>query len=122
VTFTQYTSSDRIDVGVWTVANRTLVLATNLNYADMTLDLQSVPGIPSGGWSIVQVLNGSGATVQGTTVALESAGSGGFIVSTNAGSSGPFGGPSSNNAFRPTTDPIVWNVLLIVFTAVCPLL
>ena len=67
----------QIDIGFWTVAGNTLVLATNLNYAAETFDLQSIPGLrlePA-----VQILD-SGATLNGSVLMFESTGTGGFIL------------------------------------------
>ncbi|KAH9929422.1 uncharacterized protein B0H18DRAFT_1117456 [Fomitopsis serialis] len=68
---------DQIDVGTWTVGSKTLVLATNLNYADETFELGDVPGLASK--PVTQVLD-SGARVSGTTVTFTSVGTGGWIV------------------------------------------
>ena len=66
----------RVDVGMWTVGARTLVLATNLNYAQAEFDLHSV-GLNALG--AVQVLD-SGASLSGHTITLESVGTGAFIL------------------------------------------
>ncbi|KAH9834490.1 uncharacterized protein C8Q71DRAFT_769168 [Rhodofomes roseus] len=68
---------DQIDVGAWTVGGKTLVLATNLNYAEVTFSLGGVPGLA--GRPVTQVLD-SGAGVSGNTLTFTSVGSGGWIV------------------------------------------
>ncbi|KZT00619.1 uncharacterized protein LAESUDRAFT_533884 [Laetiporus sulphureus 93-53] len=68
---------DQIDVGLWTVGAQTLVLATNLNYAEETFDLASVEGLVT--HPAVQVLD-SGATLSGSVIAFTSVGTGGFIL------------------------------------------
>ncbi|EKM52442.1 uncharacterized protein PHACADRAFT_126254 [Phanerochaete carnosa HHB-10118-sp] len=73
-----HVSSGQVDVGVWTVGARSLVLATNLNYAEATLPLASVPGVE--GKSVQQVFD-SGASFAGGKFVFESTGTGGFIVS-----------------------------------------
>ncbi len=70
--------SNRIDVGLWTVGRQTLVLATNLNYEQVSLSLGTVR--ISKGAKVDQVFD-SGAKVSGSTLVFESVGSGGFIVS-----------------------------------------
>ncbi|TFY61407.1 hypothetical protein EVJ58_g4519 [Rhodofomes roseus] len=67
----------QIDVGAWTVGGKTLVLATNLNYAEVTFSLGGVPGLA--GRPVTQVLD-SGASVSGNTLTFTSVGSGGWIV------------------------------------------
>ena len=76
VTFTHY-FNNQIDVGMWTVGQKTLVLATNLNYADETLDLTSVSGLA--GKPARQVLD-SGARISGDAISFTSVGTGGWIV------------------------------------------
>lgn len=73
-----HVSSSQVDVGVWTVGARSLVLATNLNYANATLPLASVPGVE--GKSVQQVFD-SGASFAGGKFVFESTGTGGFVVS-----------------------------------------
>ena len=67
---------DRVDVGIWTVGKQTLLLATNLNYAQSTLNLDSVHA----GQSVQQVFD-SGASVSGREIVFESVGTGAFILS-----------------------------------------
>ncbi|KIP02361.1 hypothetical protein PHLGIDRAFT_130785 [Phlebiopsis gigantea 11061_1 CR5-6] len=69
-------TSGRVDVGLWTVGSKTLLLATNLNYEEATLSLAGVG--EAKGKKAVQVLD-SGAAVQGDAVVLESTGTGGFV-------------------------------------------
>ena len=76
--------SDRVDVGLWTVGTRTLVLATNLNYAQAKVDLSRIPEV---GRALAvkarlrakQTLD-SGAWLEGHVVTLESVGTGGFVL------------------------------------------
>ena len=67
---------NRIDVGLWTVGKRTLLLATNLNYADEVLSLADIPEVR--GKKASQVFD-SGAKVSGGSIAFESVGTGGFV-------------------------------------------
>ena len=75
---------DRVDVGLWTVGARTLVLATNLNYAQAKVDLSRIPEV---GRALAvkarlrarQALD-SGARLEGHVVRLESVGTGGFVL------------------------------------------
>ncbi|GBE86870.1 hypothetical protein SCP_1001120 [Sparassis crispa] len=73
----QHAFVDQIDVGLWTVGEQTLVLATNLNYAPATFDLMSMPGLKT--VPAVQVLN-TGATLNGTDIVLDPVGTGAFIL------------------------------------------
>ena len=71
---------DRVDVGMWTVGARTLVLATNLNYEAKEFDLRGVEGLEAKTlFGTKQVLD-SGAMVRGHVISLESVGTGGFII------------------------------------------
>ncbi|KAK0200717.1 hypothetical protein DFS33DRAFT_1375618 [Desarmillaria ectypa] len=78
VKFQQVTTSDLIDVGLWTVGKKTLVLATNLDYVEKVLFLAQV-GIAE---LVSEKVFDSGAQVYigGFSVILESVGSAGFIV------------------------------------------
>ncbi|KAH9932841.1 hypothetical protein B0H21DRAFT_760442 [Amylocystis lapponica] len=69
----------QVDVGLWTVAGKTLVLAANLNYAAAAFDLGSVPGLQNRTAPVVQILD-SGASANGSVISFESTGSGGFVV------------------------------------------
>lgn len=73
----QHLASGRVDVGAWTVSGRTLVLATNLNYANATFSLASVPGAK--GKSVKQVFD-SGASFGAGEFTFEPTGTGGFIL------------------------------------------
>jgi len=73
----QHVFSNQIDIGLWTVGSKTLVLATNLNYAEETFDLASVPGLRTA--PATQVLS-SGASLSGSVISFTSVGSGGFIL------------------------------------------
>ncbi|KAH9851271.1 hypothetical protein C2E23DRAFT_831811 [Lenzites betulinus] len=75
----EHVETDRIDVGLWSADGRTLVLATNLNYATARFDLSSVRGLALKALVARQVLD-SGAKLQGHVVELESVGTGGFIL------------------------------------------
>ncbi|KAG7443200.1 uncharacterized protein BT62DRAFT_1034528 [Guyanagaster necrorhizus] len=78
VEFQQVMTADRIDVGLWTVGNETLVLATNLDYEEKVLFLAQV-GIAE--LVAEQVLDsGSQVIVGDFSVTLESVGSAVFIV------------------------------------------
>ncbi|KAI1787420.1 hypothetical protein LXA43DRAFT_713557 [Ganoderma leucocontextum] len=71
---------DRVDVGMWTVGGKTLVLATNLNYASKQFDLSTVPIVGSQAQSGAKQVYDSGAKIQGTVIQLDSTGTGAFIV------------------------------------------
>ncbi|KAF9254056.1 hypothetical protein L218DRAFT_913551 [Marasmius fiardii PR-910] len=74
----QLTTTTGIDVGLWTVGNKTLVLATNMEYQNATLDLTTL-GLGNVG-TVSTVLN-SGVSLRGkTTVEFSDVGSGGFVV------------------------------------------
>jgi hypothetical protein len=72
-------SVNRIDVGLWTVGNETLLLATNLNYNAYSLDLSNLPSRLGSSKSVTPVLD-SGAEYSGTHITFESVGSGAFIL------------------------------------------
>ncbi|PBK85663.1 hypothetical protein ARMGADRAFT_1169415 [Armillaria gallica] len=76
--FQQVTTSDFIDVGMWTVGKETLVLATNLDYEEKVLFLAQV-GIAE---VVSEQVFDSGAQVYvgAFSVILEPVGSAGFIV------------------------------------------
>jgi hypothetical protein len=120
-TFTQYTSPGRIDVGLWTDGGKTLVLASNLNYANATLDLAGVPDVPGeisgGGWHTSQVLDSGGVVLDGTTMEFQSVGSGGFILSSSDSGSSP---PNSRANIAPATVCCVrLSILLVIVTVAC---
>ncbi len=71
---------DRVDVGMWTVGGKTLVLATNLNYASKSFDLSGVPLVGDQAKSGAKQVYDSGAKISGTTLQLDSTGTGAFIV------------------------------------------
>jgi hypothetical protein len=76
-TFSNLTSN-RIDVGLWTVGSQTLLLAANLNYDVATLDLSDLP--PSiEGKHATQVFNG-GAKVNVKGITFQSTGTGAFVL------------------------------------------
>lgn len=68
--------SNRIDIGLWTVGSKTLLLATNLNYKQATFTLDSVHA----GTHVQQVFD-SGLDVRGKELVFESVGSGAIILS-----------------------------------------
>lgn len=72
----RHLTSNRIDVGMWTVGGRTLLLATNLNYADESLSLADIP--EARGKKASQVFD-SGAKASSGQITFESVGTGGFI-------------------------------------------
>ena len=76
-----HTIAGRVDVGMWTIGERTLVLATNLNYAAAEFDIASMPALRAKvrAGRVRQVLD-SGARVEGSVIRLESVGTGGFVV------------------------------------------
>jgi hypothetical protein len=129
VTRVQYTSPDSVDVGLWTQGEQTLILATNLNYFNTTLDLKSLPGMSGvfdgSGWNMYQVLNNTGAVVQGTTVMFDSVGSGAWIVyspsaaaATGNGTAG--GTPANSRVLRAAnfelTGLILWLISAVMLT------
>ena len=74
------TTLGRVDVGMWTVFGETLVIVVNLNYVNASLDLRSLGvGGGGGGFGVKQVFDG-GSWVSGSVVALESVGSGAFLL------------------------------------------
>ena len=73
----RHVANNRVDIGLWTVGPKTLLLATNLNYANVTLSLGDIK--ESQGRRIVQVFD-SGAKAQGSKIIFESVGTGGFIL------------------------------------------
>ncbi|KAH9914061.1 uncharacterized protein BXZ73DRAFT_92854 [Epithele typhae] len=77
----EHTVVSRVDVGSWTVGDRTLVLATNLNYAETKFDLSSLkmPVDADAVGHAKQVLD-SGAKLEGRKIVLESVGTGAFIL------------------------------------------
>ena len=74
--------ADGVDVGLWTVGAKTLVLATNVNYAEAKFDLSSagVYGLAARALLGVKQVLDSGATIERHVVTFESVGTGGFIV------------------------------------------
>ncbi|KAI0702177.1 hypothetical protein C8Q76DRAFT_755941 [Earliella scabrosa] len=75
---------DRVDVRPWTVGTRTLVLATNLNYAQAKVDLSRIPEVARA-LAVKARLRSrltldSGARLEGHVVTLESVGTGGFVL------------------------------------------
>lgn len=73
----RHVTSNRIDVGLWTVGSKTLLLATNLNYANTTLSLAGIP--EAKGKKVAQMFD-SGAKVQDGDIVFEFVGTGGFIL------------------------------------------
>jgi hypothetical protein len=70
---------NRVDIGLWTVGTRTLVLAANMNYATTNVDLASL-GLHATA-AIEQVLNsGASSASAGNRLAFGSVGTGAFIV------------------------------------------
>jgi len=72
----QHVFSNQIDIGLWTVDGKTLMLATNLNYAEESFDLASIAGLTTS--QSTQVLN-SGAALSEGVITFNSVGTGGFI-------------------------------------------
>ena len=71
-------TSKGIDVGIWTLGNDSLVVATNIKYQSQTLDLASL-GL--GNVKGVSNVLDSGVSLSGTTVVTFSeVGSGAFVV------------------------------------------
>jgi hypothetical protein len=84
-----YDPSNRIDAGIWRIPAsspggnaKALILASNLNDFNATLDLQSVPGVKNAivPGSVRQVLSGSGGVVDpaGKFIQFEPTGSAAF--------------------------------------------
>jgi hypothetical protein len=72
-------TSNRIDVGLWTVGSQTLLLAANLNYDEAHLDLSNLPtGITH--VKVTRAFNG-GAEVNGGSIVFQSTGTGAFLLS-----------------------------------------
>jgi len=76
-TFKQITTPSRVDFGLWTVNGETLVLGTNMNYANVTVSFKDLGLTPTG---VQQVLDTGSSVVDGTALKFGSVGSGGFIV------------------------------------------
>ena len=76
-TFRQVTTSSLVDVGLWSVNGKTLILATNMNYAAKTATLNEI-GVKTTS-TLKQVLD-SGASAKGSTLSFESTGTGAWIV------------------------------------------
>ncbi|PIL25753.1 hypothetical protein GSI_11503 [Ganoderma sinense ZZ0214-1] len=76
----QHKVVDRVDVGMWTVGGKTLVLATNLNYASKSFDLSGVPLVGNQAKTGATQAYNNGAKISGTTITLDSTGTGAFIV------------------------------------------
>ncbi|CAK5282351.1 unnamed protein product [Mycena citricolor] len=74
-TITQRTFSTGLDVALWTVGRQTLVLATNINYREVSLPLSEL----NLAGTVKQVFD-SGAFVRSGALHLSSVGSGGFII------------------------------------------
>ncbi|KAF4611870.1 hypothetical protein D9613_003961 [Agrocybe pediades] len=74
---------NRVDIGMWTVGTQTLVLATNMNYASVSVALTTL-GLPSPQGTETQVLD-TGARMDPAKehLLLDSVGTGGFIVETS---------------------------------------
>ncbi|KAF5380280.1 hypothetical protein D9757_007972 [Collybiopsis confluens] len=83
-TFRQVTTSAGVDVGLWTLQGKTLVLAANTRYTNGTVDLNKDLALISGGPVTVKEIFCTGACtiLQGgsTSIAFGSVASGGFIV------------------------------------------
>ncbi|KAJ7099547.1 hypothetical protein B0H15DRAFT_820678 [Mycena belliarum] len=76
----QVTSQSGIDVGLWTVGGETLVLATNMNYQDVSLPLGELHLSTRAG-AVDQVFDsGARSSLDGRTLHFGPVGSGGFIV------------------------------------------
>ncbi|KAF7798797.1 hypothetical protein EIP86_010022 [Pleurotus ostreatoroseus] len=71
---------DRVDIGLWTVGGRTLVLATNMNYNETRVSLAQI-GVRSGSSVKTTQVFDSGAKIsKDSTITLESVGTGGFVL------------------------------------------
>ncbi|KAG6826892.1 hypothetical protein H0H92_013998 [Tricholoma furcatifolium] len=76
--FRQVTTTNLIDVGLWTVGQEILLLASNMNYDVATLNLGDLGVVCN---EIVQILDsGAGASSDNTSLSFESVGSGAFIL------------------------------------------
>ncbi|KAI0791029.1 hypothetical protein C8Q75DRAFT_732642 [Abortiporus biennis] len=70
---------NRVDFGVWSVGARKLVIGTNLNYNQVTINLSDVVGSGASKLKVQQVFD-SGANVQDGSIVFQSVGSGAFIL------------------------------------------
>ncbi len=80
VVFSNHTSNN-VDVGIWTLDSKTLILATNLNYASASI---SVSGIPTLLVKATEILNTGGSLKlesNGVQISLESVGTVGYVLS-----------------------------------------
>lgn len=74
------TTIDRVDIGVWTVGAQSLILATNMNYASVTVRLTDI-NAKFTGVTLTQVLDSGGqVTSGGDAIVFESVGSAAFVV------------------------------------------
>lgn len=78
--FFQHEVVDRVDVGMWTVGGKSVVLVTNLNYAAKSVDLAKVPLVGDQTKSAAKQVYDNGAKIKGTVIQLDSTGTGAFIV------------------------------------------
>ncbi|KAJ6631564.1 hypothetical protein B0H10DRAFT_1866217 [Mycena sp. CBHHK59/15] len=79
-TIKQVTTASGIDVGMWTVNGETLVIATNMNYANVSLALADL-ALSGGPGKITQVLDsGASVSADGRVLSFGSVGSGGFVL------------------------------------------
>ena len=76
----QHKVIDRIDIGMWTVGGKTLVLATNPIYASKSFDLSKVPIVSGQAKAGTTQTYDSGAKISGTTIQLDSTCTGAFII------------------------------------------
>jgi len=78
-TFRQVTTSQGVDVGLWTVQGNTLVLAANTRYTTGTVSLTKDLGLSGGALKEV-FCTGACTVVQGGSIRFGSVASGGFIL------------------------------------------
>ena len=70
----------RVDVGMWTLGGKMLVLAMNPNYASKSFDLSKVPIVGGQAKAGAMQTYDSGAKISGTTIQLDSTCTGAFII------------------------------------------
>ena len=78
-TFSSF-SLGSMDAGLWTVGSQTLMLAANLAYEGITVDL----GIATNGTHVGNQVFDGGANASGTQINFQSTGTGAFFLNTAA--------------------------------------
>ncbi|KAJ8522189.1 hypothetical protein ONZ45_g1216 [Pleurotus djamor] len=73
---------NRVDIGLWTVGKDTLVVGTNMNYAEVSVGLSNLPNGLGMGVTITQVFNSDARTnTNNSGFTFEEVGSGAWVLS-----------------------------------------